>query len=257
MSTLRNLRLESGYTQEAIAGEIGVSKQTLIAYEKSPTNIPAGKVAALARLFEVDCDCIINDTAPRKYAYAVEPMPAGTSSEKQEVRISIPQENLEKFKEVLLYVLSRVGARPNVGQTVLYKLLYFIDFDYYEKFEEQLIGAKYIKNTFGPTPVDFAKITQEMERENELSVVKDKYFAKEQTKYLPHRDADLSQFSARELAHIEDCLRKYAGMNAKEISDYSHKDVPWIIAEDREPIDYESVFYRTPETSVRQYDNDE
>ena len=25
---------------------------------------------------------------------------------------------------------------------VLYKILYFIDFDYYEKYEEQLVGAK-------------------------------------------------------------------------------------------------------------------
>ena len=38
------------------------------------------------------------------------------------------------------------AAKSNVGMTVLYKLLYFIDFDYYEKFEEQLIGATYIKN---------------------------------------------------------------------------------------------------------------
>lgn len=256
MSTLKNLRLRAGFTQDALAGEIGVSKQTLIAYEKNPANIPAGKVAALARIFEVDCDCIINDTEPKTYSYDVQAN-TGTVVQNPEIRISIPQDNIEKFKEVLLYILGRVGARPNVGQTVLYKLLYFIDFDYYEKYEEQLIGAKYIKNTFGPTPVDFAKITQEMERGNELSVVKDKYFTKEQTKYLPHRDADLSRFSARELAHIEDCLRKYAGMNAKEISDYSHKDVPWIVAENREPIDYESVFYRTPETSVRQYADDE
>ena len=34
--------------------------------------------------------------------------------------------------------------------TVLYKLLYFIDFDYYEKFEEQLVGATYIKNHLDP-----------------------------------------------------------------------------------------------------------
>ena len=257
MSALRELRLDFGYTQEVLAEAIGVSKQTLITYEKNSGNIPAGKVAALAKIFEVDCDCIINDTPPREYHYDVA-SGAGTPtpSEPSEVRISIPQKNVEKFKEVLLYVLGRVGARPNVGQTVLYKLLYFIDFDFYEKFEEQLIGAKYIKNTFGPTPVDFAKITHEMERGGELSIVKDKYFTREQTKYLPHRDADLSGFSARELAHIDECLRKYAGMGAREISAYSHKDVPWIVAQPREPIDYEAVFYRTPETSVRKYDSE-
>jgi len=66
------------------------------------------------------------------------------------MRIIISQANVKKFKEVFLYILEKVGARPNIGETALYKLLYFIDFDYYEKFEEQLIGAKYIKNHFGP-----------------------------------------------------------------------------------------------------------
>ena len=47
--------------------------------------------------------------------------------------------------------------------TVLYKLLYFIDFDYYEKFEDQLVGATYIKNHFGPTPVEFKKIVDSLQ----------------------------------------------------------------------------------------------
>lgn len=261
MSLLKNLRLKAGYTQEALAKELGVSKQTLIAYEKNSGSIPAGRVAQLADILGVDCDSIIRNTEPKSYRYEVEnSLPQSLNEEVPAIygkyRISIPQENIEKFKEVFLYILSRVGACPNVGQTVLYKLLYFIDFDYYEKFEEQLMGARYIKNTFGPTPVDFAKITQEMERANELSVVKDQYFTKEQTKYLPRREANLGLFSARDLAHIDACLRKYAWMNAREISDYSHKDVPWIVATEREPIAYESVFYRTPETSVRRYDDE-
>ena len=255
MSTLKKLRTDFGYTLDALAAKIGVSKQTLIAYEKNSATIPAGKVAALAKLLETDCDSIINNTPPREYHYEVEPDAGTPSSEPTEVRIAIPRENVKKFKEVLLYVLARVGARPNVGQTVLYKLLYFIDFDFYEKFEEQLVGAKYIKNKFGPTPVDFAKITRKMEADGELVVVKDRYFEREQTKYLPIRDADLSGFSARELAHIDECLQKYGGMSAREISAYSHLDVPWIVAKDREPIEYEAVFYRTRETSVRKYDD--
>jgi len=56
-------------------------------------------------------------------------------------------------------------------------LLYFIDFDYYEKFEEQLIGAKYIKNHFGPTPVAFSEIIAQMEQEGDLTHVTKKYFS--------------------------------------------------------------------------------
>lgn len=69
-------------------------------------------------------------------------------TESPDIRISIPENNIEKFKQVFLYILSKVGARPNVGQTVLYKLLYFIDFDYYELYEKQLMGLSYIAKRF-------------------------------------------------------------------------------------------------------------
>ena len=39
-------------------------------------------------------------------------------------------------------------------------------------------------------------------------------------------------------------------MTAKELSELSHKDVPWIIADDKGEISYEAVFYRDPVTSV-------
>lgn len=43
-------------------------------------------------------------------------------------------------------------------------------------------------------------------------------------------------------------------MNATQISDYSHGDMPWKVTEDYGPIDYAFVFYRDPEYTVRVYD---
>jgi uncharacterized phage-associated protein len=156
----------------------------------------------------------------------------------------------------LLYVLEKVGSKSNVGMTVLYKLLYFIDFDYYEKFEEQLIGATYIKNHFGPTPVEFKKIVESMESKGEIETVKSKYFQHEQTKYLPRRVSDISVLSAKEIKHIDEVLSRLSDKSATELSLYSHKDVPWIGTSNGQIINYESVFYRTPETSVRIYADD-
>jgi uncharacterized phage-associated protein len=166
----------------------------------------------------------------------------------------VPKENVEKFKEVMLYILGKVGSRPNIGQTVLYKLLYFIDFDYYEKYEEQLIGATYIKNTYGPTPVSFAKIVKQMEKEGEVVEVKSKYFDLDQTKYVPVKEADVSSLSGQELKHIDDELDRLAHFTAKQLSELSHKDTPWRVAKDREVLDYVYVFYRPEETSVREYE---
>jgi uncharacterized phage-associated protein len=59
--------------------------------------------------------------------------------------------------------------------------------------------------------------------------------------------------SAREIKHIDNVLGKYAHKSANEISVMSHKDIPWIMTKERHIIPYEAVFYRTPETSVREY----
>ena len=111
------------------------------------------------------------------------------------MRISVPAKKIQKFREVLLYILNKVGAKPNVGETVLYKLLYFIDFDFYEKYEEQLIGATYKKNTYGPTPIEFRAIINEMITNKEIENVKSAFYQKEQKKYLPLRKACLDSFS--------------------------------------------------------------
>ena len=77
------------------------------------------------------------------------------------------------------------------------------------------------------------------------------------TKYLPLIDPDLSLLSAQELAHIDKILEKHSDKSAKELSDFSHKDIPWISANDKEQIDYEAVFYRNEDTSVREYDDED
>jgi uncharacterized phage-associated protein len=166
----------------------------------------------------------------------------------------VPSENAEKLKNVLLYITQKIGALPNVGQTVLYKILYFCDFDYYEKFEQQLTGARYIRNHYGPTPIAFAKIVKEMVEDGEIEEVKTKYFNKEQTKYFPVLEPDLSVLSGQELNHIDETIERLGGMTATELSKLSHKDVPWIVTEEGKEIPYETAFYRTSETSVRDYD---
>jgi transcriptional regulator with XRE-family HTH domain len=106
-------------------------------------------------------------------------------------RISVPARNVEKFKNALLYITQKIGALPNVGQTVLYKILYFCDFDYYEKYEEQLIGATYIKNHFGPTPREFSAIVKEMMKDGQIEEVVRKFYDKDQKAYLSAKNPDL------------------------------------------------------------------
>lgn len=247
---ISTLRKSKNISQQKLADYLGISRPTITQIEKGNRYLTPEEILNLSEFLGVSPNQLINPKSKNEIVFAEEKL---ESSAEESLRISVPQKNLKKFKEVLLYILNKVGAKPNIGETVLYKILFYIDFDYYERYEEQLIGATYIKNHFGPTPKEFVKIVEKMEKDKELMRVKDKYFSHPQTKYLPLREPDLSVVSGREIELIDEVLNKLSDMNANQISEYSHSDVPWLTTDEGKVIPYESVFYRTPPYSVRNY----
>lgn len=233
---IKELRKKFGMSQEELARRLNLSRPTFINLEKGDRPLKLEEKEKIQEIFGI--------------------IKEHESEAKSDMRIDIPQKKLDKFKQVLLYILEKVGGKPNIGLTVLYKLLYFIDFDYYEKYEEQLMGLTYIKNHHGPTPREFIKVVEEMKRNKEIEEVKSQYFTYEQRKYLPRITADLSQLNGRELEMIDSVLARLSDKSAKDLSEYSHADVPWITHQDGEPISYESVFYRNDPYSVRQYEDE-
>jgi transcriptional regulator with XRE-family HTH domain len=240
---IQDKREELGLSQIEVATALGVSRPTYVKIETGEKQPSEQELAILSSLLRIQTAIIQKNSRPVV-------VPETTDM----VVRDIPVENIPKFKQTLLYILSKVGSKPNVGQTALYKLLYFIDFDYYEKYESQLIGATYIKNKFGPTPISFAKIIRELEQAGELVTVSSKYFGHDQTKYIATNEPDVSQLSGQELKHIDDELARLAHLSASELSNLSHVDTPWRVAAERDVLDYEHVFYRPDETSVRDYE---
>ncbi len=249
---IKTIRERLGFSQEALAKELGISRVAISQIENGDRKISAEEIAKLSKTLNMPTDILLD--LKKDIEVVLEKVTEEKPKKKTGIRISVPQKNLAKFKEVLLYLLSKVGSKPNVGESVLYKLLYFIDFNYYEKYEEQLIGATYIKNHYGPTPTEFIKIVEDMEGKD-LEKVRDSYFQYPQTKYLPLRPPDMSKINinGNEQKLIDDVINSISDMNAKQIGEYSHNDVPWQTTEEGAVIDYESVFYRTPPYSVRDY----
>jgi len=247
---IRELRTTRGISQQRLAELLGVSRPTISQIENGERKVSADELDNLAKIFNISVNSLLNKE--RELEVILEEK-AKEKELQPSIRINVPQKNLEKFKEVLLYILNKVGSKPNIGETVIYKLLYFVDFDFYEKYEEQMIGATYIKNHYGPTPAEFEKIVRKM-TDKEIDRVKSSYFNFPQTKYLPLRKPDLTKLKASEIEVIDNVLNKLSDMNASQISDYSHNDVPWLTTEDGGIMEYESVFYRTAPYSVREYD---
>jgi len=250
---IKELRVKVGMSQQRLAEILGVSRPTISQIENDERKIFADELIKLSETFNTSVDNLLN---MEKSPQIIFEESKSRKKPTQTIRINVPQRNINKFKEVLLYVLNRIGSKPNVGETVIYKLLYFIDFDFYEKYEDQLIGATYLKNRYGPTPIEFKKLVEKMIREKEITKIKSEYFQYPQTKYLPLRKANLSELRANEIEIIDDVLKRLSDMSAAQLSKYSHNDVPWLTTDEGKAIEYESVFYRTSDYSVREYDED-
>ena len=251
---VKTLREEKDLSQEALARKIGIPRSALSQIETGERRVTTDELVRLSEALCTPPGVLLGTETEPEVCLARDAKPAAAELP---MRINVPQKNLAKFKEVLLYVLGKVGSLPNVGETVIYKLLYFIDFDYYEKYEEQLIGATYIRNKYGPTPVEFGKVVERMERSGELERVRSTFYKYPQTKYLPRRAPDLTVLSAQEQTLIDDVLARFSGMTATQISEYSHGDVPWRGTAEGKPIPYEAVFYRTAPYSQRVYGEDD
>ena len=156
--------------------------------------------------------------------------------ETERLQIRVQKQDRDKFKLVLLYVLSKVSEQPDVGETVLYKLLYFIDFDYYELFEENLMGETYIKTLNGPASIALNRELEDPQKEFSLT-----------------RIPDFNLLSEQEKNHIDEVLVRLSNKNAKDLEIYCHGDIPWKSGQFGKPISYESVFYRDDRYSVRNY----
>ena len=252
---IKSLREQNNFSQEYIADKLEVSRPTYMQIEKGEREITISEAKKLASIFGLSLEDFLRKEISKQPKVVLEKETL-EKGKKNDIRIIMSRANVKKFKEVLLYVLSKVGAKPNIGETALYKLLYFIDFDFYEKFEAQLTGARYIKNHYGPTPVEFKKVIENMEQKGEIERVKSRYFQYDQKKYLPRREPDLTNLSAKEIKHIDEVLARLSGKNANELTEYSHSDVPWRVHKNGEIISYESVFYRGQDHSVRNYEDE-
>jgi uncharacterized phage-associated protein len=61
---------------------------------------------------------------------------------------------------------------------------------------------------------------------------------------------------ASEKEIIDRVIEQLSDWSAAAISNYSHKDMPWLASNEGEEINYELVFYRDSPFSIRNYGNE-
>jgi transcriptional regulator with XRE-family HTH domain len=247
---ITELRKMKGFSQEDLAKSVKISRSSLAQIELGNRSVDILELQRLSLILSFSMD----DFMSEKFSVSQDVEDNAEAKSKKTVdRISVPTLHVSKFKNVLLYILERCAGKPNVGETVLYKLLYFSDFNYYELFEEHLSGATYRKLPYGPVPQKLDTILGQMMENGMIQRIKTEYYSKVQTRYIPLAKADLTELKASEKEVIDKVIEQMSDWSASAISNYSHKDMPWNATKEGEEINYELAFYRDAPFSVRNY----
>lgn len=218
-------------SQEIFASKIGLSRVAVSQLESGKRGLEALELAKIAEVLGVSMDYLLQEERGVKVK----------TKSQQEFKV-----DKNKLKNVILYILEKCGGKPNLGETVLYKLLYFVDFDNYELSGEPITKISYCKLQFGPVPSmkDYNSAIDEMLKENQLKIISQNYYGMLQKRYVALKNCDISIFKSNELKVIDSIINRLSDMNANQIENYVHGDAPWQIAGEKQIIDYDLVFER-------------
>jgi uncharacterized phage-associated protein len=163
----------------------------------------------------------------------------------------------EKMKQFIHYIINSCKSKNNFGKTVLFKLLYFSDFNFFELNEKSITNETYLKYPNGPFPKHFEALKNKLIQENKINEKKESMFKGSYLKYtyISLKKPNIDLIDKNEIKTINSVIDTLSHMTATEISNYSHDDIPWRGTENYKAIEYELVFYRNDPYSVKSHAN--
>ncbi len=158
--------------------------------------------------------------------------------------VKITKINRKKYKNTILFFANRI-RNGTLGKVKLMKLLYFLDFDFFEKYKRSITGDEYLRFEMGPVPRMGEKILKEMNGKQikiTAQKVKDGYSDKQHIE--PLLDFDVNVFEKEELLMLEEIADKWEKFTGTEMKNASHGEAPWIATKPNEVVDYNLAYYR-------------
>jgi len=232
---IKNLRIQNKekFSQEQIANLLWISRVVLWNIENWERDLKEEELEKIADIFEVS----------QSYFWI---------DENNMIELLDKDDEYFNFKRILLYILNKVWDKPNIWKTVVYKLLYFSEFNHYEKYWETLLWIDFIKWPRWPVPKDADKIFEKMITDHQLEQITTLFKWYEQHRLVSKlKDINLEDLSYSQVMIIDDVLEKLGNKTATEISDYSHWDTPYTATENIwDTISKGLVFYRSPVYSI-------
>lgn len=139
---------------------------------------------------------------------------------------------------MILYVADKSLTDPYFGQTKLNKILFFSDFTSYQRQGQSVTGAVYQRLEWGPCAHQLLPVLGELKRTGAVVVKGEDTFAGTQRRVVALREADLSVFSATDIATLDEVLEHFRPLNNSQISELSHQTKAWRLTRNDQEIPY-------------------
>ncbi len=204
---IKGIRKERGLSQSFMAEKIGVSRPSYVAIEKGARDLTLGEFKKLSGILNVSLEELENKELP----------------------------NYEKYKQMILAFLRKGGAIP---KTKLAKLLYFADFAWFYYHLRSMSGMQYRKIQYGPVSDTYFRMIDEMFDKGEINITQTKEGAMLIAQTRSGAKVDLSKIDKKEEELIENIEKKWKDKKTNEIVDFTHKQLPYLYAEDNEVVSY-------------------
>ncbi|MEK7192704.1 MAG: helix-turn-helix domain-containing protein [Patescibacteria group bacterium] len=215
-SFIKALRTKRGISQLEIAKKLGISRSSYIAVEQGKRELTLGEFEKLSEVLSVSLEDLERGELP----------------------------NYDKYRQMILAFLR---LNKNVPKTKLAKLLYFADFGWYYSHLESMSGMQYRKIQYGPVADAYFRLIDEMFDAGEISIEQTEKGAMLVSQTRSGAKADLSGVSSEEEKLIKTINAKWKGRRTEEVVNFTHKQMPFIFAEDNDIVSYDIFTQENPE----------
>lgn len=147
-----------------------------------------------------------------------------------------------RFRELVLHISEESAADPRFGAVKLNKILYYSDFEAYRRLGKSITGATYRKLSEGPAPLEMLPQRQVLLDSGDIAMEHRPYFAGVQQRVVPQRKAKTELFTSEELDIVDETIEALWHMTAREVSEFSHRELGWLAAVHGEAIPYDTAW---------------
>lgn len=204
---IKTLRTERGYSQSFMAERLGISRPSYVGIEQGKREITMGEFEKLSAVLGVSFEELESGESP----------------------------NYEKYKQMILAFLRQGGTIP---KTKLAKLLYFADFGWFYYHLQSMSGMQYRKIQYGPVTDAYFRIIDEMSDNGEIGIEQTEDGAMLISQTRSGAKVSLSGINKEEEKLIKNIEQKWKGKKTAEIVDFTHKQFPYLYAQDNEIVSY-------------------